>query len=272
MEQNQLNCLQEYNSIIHNRKNNPLPESIYGEVHHIIPKCKSCGGSNESWNLIKLLPEEHYRCHELLVQIYNSGPQHYAMVCAWLYMSTSGKYTVTAQQYGEAKRRMSELNKGKHLSVETKRKISERQKGRPKGPKSEEHKQKLSKSLKGRQYSIETLKRMSDAHKGRIDSRVGHYHSEESKKIMSDKRKQWHKTHPGGCKRHCQMIWIKNERLQRSKLIKKDDPIPEGWVRGKYKPVISTIWINNGIEQRIISKEVDIPCGWTRGMLKRRNI
>lgn len=41
--------------------------SIYTEKHHIIPK--SLGGSNESSNLVKLTPREHYICHLLLVKM-----------------------------------------------------------------------------------------------------------------------------------------------------------------------------------------------------------
>ena len=40
----------------------------YYEVHHIVPRCM--GGKDETANLVKLTPEEHYVVHQLLVKIY----------------------------------------------------------------------------------------------------------------------------------------------------------------------------------------------------------
>lgn len=81
-------------------------------------------------------------------------------------------------------------NKGKHLSEETKRKMSESHKGKHF---SEEHKEKLSKTKKGKPsnrkgkklgpFSEETKKKMSEAHK-----KV----SEETKRKMSEAQKGKH--------------------------------------------------------------------------------
>lgn len=38
------------------------------EEHHIIPRCM--GGNDESINLVRLTPEEHYIAHQLLVKMY----------------------------------------------------------------------------------------------------------------------------------------------------------------------------------------------------------
>lgn len=56
-----------YNSIISNRKNNPLNNLVYKEKHHIIPK--SLGGSNKKENIIALTAKEHFICHRLLVRM-----------------------------------------------------------------------------------------------------------------------------------------------------------------------------------------------------------
>lgn len=56
-----------YNSIISNRKNNPLDISGYKENHHIIPK--SLGGSNKKENIVALTAKEHFICHRLLVKM-----------------------------------------------------------------------------------------------------------------------------------------------------------------------------------------------------------
>lgn len=57
-----------YSDIIENRKSNPLSKEVYGEVHHIIPRC--LGGSDEKENLVKLSAREHFICHALLAEMY----------------------------------------------------------------------------------------------------------------------------------------------------------------------------------------------------------
>lgn len=57
-----------YKEIIENRKSNPLSKEVYGEVHHIIPRC--LGGSDEKENLVKLSAREHFICHALLAEMY----------------------------------------------------------------------------------------------------------------------------------------------------------------------------------------------------------
>ena len=57
--------------------------------------------------------------------------------------------------------------KGKHLSDETKKKISESKKGKKRGPHSEEWIRKLSEAHKGKKFSEEHKRKLSEAHKGR---------------------------------------------------------------------------------------------------------
>lgn len=65
---------------------------------------------------------------------------------------------------------MSEVNKGRHLSAETRRKMSEAKKGanHPLYGKhrSVETRRKMSEALKGKHRSVETRKKMSEAKKG----------------------------------------------------------------------------------------------------------
>ena len=79
----------------------------------------------------------------------------------------------------EAKRKISEGNKGRKYSEEAKRKISEGNKGRKF---SEEHKQKLGEARKGRKYSEETKRKISEGNKGRK-------FSEEHKQKIGEARK-----------------------------------------------------------------------------------
>jgi hypothetical protein len=57
-----------YNSIIEKRKLNELPKDVYGEKHHILPKC--LGGNDEKDNLIRLTAKEHFICHLLLSEMF----------------------------------------------------------------------------------------------------------------------------------------------------------------------------------------------------------
>lgn len=155
--------LKEYNSIILNRQLNPLPETKYGEVHHIIPR--SCGGGNESWNLVRLTPEEHYRCHSLLPFIYTEGKEHAGMVCAWirLHSDSKRKVEISEEEYGVLKRElasaMSERSKGNHYRLgahhteEARRKISETHKGKNLGPRPESVGRNISMAKKGKKFT-----------------------------------------------------------------------------------------------------------------------
>ena len=57
-----------YFQIIRNRRNNPLSEEEYGEVHHIIPR--SFGGDDNKENLVHLTAREHFVVHFLLYKMY----------------------------------------------------------------------------------------------------------------------------------------------------------------------------------------------------------
>ena len=63
----------------------------------------------------------------------------------------------------ESRKKLSESKKGKHRSEETRKKISESKKGKHL---SVETRKKLSESIKGKHRSEETRKKMSESHKG----------------------------------------------------------------------------------------------------------
>ena len=82
---------------------------------------------------------------------------------------------------------------GKVLSEDTKRKLSEANKGRQSPNKgktsSEDTKRKLSEAKKGRKQSEETKRKISEAHKGKIESEETRRKISEARKAYWEKRK-----------------------------------------------------------------------------------
>lgn len=95
-----------YDDIIIRAKNRNYTEE-YGEIHHILPRCM--GGTDDPKNLVKLTPEEHFVCHQLLVKIY---PKNYKLVLG-LHMMCIGvdegmgkNYRTNNKKFGWIKRKM----------------------------------------------------------------------------------------------------------------------------------------------------------------------
>jgi len=165
-----------YNNIITRAKSRDLPKEIYKETHHIIPRC--LGGSNSKDNLVELTAQEHRLCHLLLTKMTVSKEHTRKMWYAvWMILRvenqdqkrsvSKGKFYELAKL--EFTKLMSALHKGKTVSEETKRKISEGQIGKIIPTKTDVQKklisEKLSSKLTGLVRSEETRKKMSEAKK-----------------------------------------------------------------------------------------------------------
>lgn len=202
-----------YNLIIQRAKNEDRVKKFgsYYESHHIKPKC--IGGDDSENNLVLLTAKEHFVCHKLLILIYpNQTKLVYAL---WMMSNGSNTYRrkhlkVSSRDY-ELSRKLyiethSEKMKGRIVSQEVGKKISESKKG---FKFNEESRKKMSESQKekigdknsfyGRKHSEESKKKMSESAKKRKVSeetklkmsniRKGKKHTEESKKLMSEKMK-----------------------------------------------------------------------------------
>ena len=126
----------EYFDLMKYRKENPLfKKDGYCEEHHIIPKCVN--EDHSSGNLVNLLPEEHYRAHQILMNC-AKGWFYGQMIHTMKWMTDSKKYgkILTESQYAfvkkESSKAMSKMmkgqtpwNKGKSHAEETKDKIRE---------------------------------------------------------------------------------------------------------------------------------------------------
>jgi hypothetical protein len=186
-----------------------IDKDVYTEKHHIIPKC--LGGSNEKSNLVKLTAREHFVCHLLLTKML-IGNLKYKMIFALnrmtafsikhqRYIPSSRLYEMIRKNRSEA---ISSIHKGVSESKESNIKRSMSQKGKPKGPKSEEHKKKLSlskqgkpswnkggtTSLKGLTYEeIHGLDKAKELKMNRSKSLTGRIFSQETKQMWSKNRK-----------------------------------------------------------------------------------
>lgn len=168
--------------------------------HHIIPR--HMGGTDDPSNLIELTVEEHAEAHKVLYEEHG----HIEDYCAWKGLSGQiGKEEIV---------RLLMDPTGRVHTEETKQKISEAHKGKPKhtekskeklrqfrtGMKlSEEHKAKISKGLEGntnmvgKKLSEDTKKKISEAGKGN-NRAVGNKTSEDGKKKKSEAAKEkWRK-------------------------------------------------------------------------------
>lgn len=215
-----MTTLEQYLFIILPRQAEPLPEDAITEEHHIWPT--SCGGPDEDWNKVKLLPKEHFRAHQLLIDLYTDEECHRRMAAAaWCMAHTRDGIEVTEEEYGRLRREfviaMKERpspSKGKKWSKESREKLSKAKKGKLRpdmkgrtpwnkgkktGPHSEESNRKRSLTLKGRVVSQETRQKLSTAMTGMHQSeeskqknRVAHLgrkHTEEWKRMMSARAK-----------------------------------------------------------------------------------
>ena len=141
--------------------------------HHIVPRYM--GGGDEPSNIIELTVEEHAEAHKKLWEEYGNIEDY----CAWKGLSEQiGREEIfrllmdpTGRKHTEeTKRKISESNKGKVKHTDkSKELISSSRKGKKLSP---EHKAKISaamknnKNMNGKRMSDETKKKLSEKMKG----------------------------------------------------------------------------------------------------------
>ena len=203
-----------YNKIVERAKSREKLR-CYTEKHHVIPR--SLGGSNDSDNLVELTGREHFICHRLLVKI-TEGESQSKMIFALNCMmnrtnETMKRYIPNGVVYEHLRTLLSKAHKnikrsqehieaikrthtGKHVSLETRKKMSESIKaagpagGAIKGSKrsnetrqkisqsrkgvklSRQHRENISKARKNVKVSPETGRKISEANKGKPKSKL----------------------------------------------------------------------------------------------------
>jgi hypothetical protein len=152
-----------------------IPEG-YSENHHIHPTTQ--GGLNVPENRIRLTAREHFVAHLLLVKM---NPGHSGLIHAAFRMSNYKKYgsrkyawlrerfsiIMSVPKSDETRKKMSEWQKGIPKSDETRKRISIAKMGKRNPPVSDETRRKISQSKLGKKRewspSDETRKKMSIA-------------------------------------------------------------------------------------------------------------
>lgn len=148
-----MNYEQIYNQLINRAKTRTL--TGYKERHHIIPRCMN--GTDTSDNLVELTAREHFLAHKLLCEIYpdNKGIRlaYWAMV-TWKSKKNQRTYKISSREYESIRISVIDI-------------IRETQKTRPRLPHSADTKEKISNSLKGKPKSKQHLENVSKSLKGK---------------------------------------------------------------------------------------------------------
>ena len=192
--------LEEYNKIIDFRKSNPLPKDQYGEKHHIVPKSICPILKNSSENIVRLSAQEHFLAHYHLWHAYRyelhekkwANKMCFAFIGMKKLLTKSNDIEIMSKLYEEARIALSDSLKGennvsywrgKHLSLETRKKMSA--------------------ARKGKHFSLEARKRMSEARKGKPVPWKGKHLSEEHRQKISNScsgRYHWYNNGTISCK------------------------------------------------------------------------
>ncbi len=217
------------------------------DIHHIVPK--SLNGKNSKSNLIKLTHREHYIAHMILWKTYGGK-----MAQAFWYMSKLCKNSKSFESLRtdvsalysklhkgktisiEHRKKISDFHKNKTLTIETRKKISQSLKGRKH---TKEHNEKVSIAKTGNLRSEESKKKQSNSVMGIKNPFYGKHHSEENKLKMGVNKKT---------------IYVnKNNKNKRIKEKDIETYLENGYNIGMYrKNAKGRIWVNNGIESKMI--------------------
>lgn len=180
-----------YDDICKRGQERILPEGTYVEKHHIVPKCLD--GIDEKSNITILTAREHFLVHYILAE--KLYPNHHGLWFAfWRMCGPSNphqtRYSPTSKIYADTKKKIS-LIKSERNSGE----------GNPMFGKefSEEHREKLRISRAknvgekapnfGKDFSKEWRQSLSLATSGSKNPFFGKSHSDETKKLLSEKAK-----------------------------------------------------------------------------------
>jgi hypothetical protein len=178
--------------------------------HHIIPK--HMGGSDDPSNLTDLTIKEHAEAHRLLYEEYGKIQDY----LAWKGLEgLIGKEDIIRTIHKAGYEKGGNTTREMFLDPE-KRKVFDEARKRS-------HRTIAERRRNSKEYNDTYLKQCSDGFKGK-------HHTEETKKRIGAANAIAVQGVNNGA---YGKMWIHNPELKESKRISKDDPIPEGWVKGR---------------------------------------
>ena len=230
-----MNYLKIYTNLITTRKER---KDIIGytEKHHIKPRC--LGGDNSDENLVRLTPREHFIAHILLAKAY---PENKALTNAIIIMKAGREDYgyINARLYNTMRTKYGEELKGRKLSDETKRKLSEANKGKQLGvPKPEGFGEKVSQASRGKpkEYMSKLNKETKVGNKNFEGFRA--YTHKVTKEVKYSKEALCSDWELG----NAEMLgkvgstkgtkWYHNPKTGQTKMCKLNE-VPNGWVLGR---------------------------------------
>lgn len=178
-----------YYKIINNAKHRIT--TGYTEKHHIIPR--SLTGTDDDSNIVKLTAREHFVCHLLLTKMVTGHYQDLMKFAVGKFIQTAPgqQRAFTSWEYKKIRETISQVRTGKSHTDDTKKKMSDKAKGRipwnkgiKQGPHSEESNKRRSTTLQGRTRSEEFCQKVSEGKKGHNAGMTGKKHSEETLQKM----------------------------------------------------------------------------------------
>jgi len=243
------------------------------EKHHVFPRSiygQDRGGTNK--RCVYLTLREHYIAHALLMKgfVKRYGIQHSKsakMIYAFYMMN------IMRDKIGYPNSYLYETSREHYINMRI---------GRKRKPFSPEHIEKLRQRGLGENNHFYGKKHTEESKQKQREKMIGKYSGENSpfygKTHTEEARKKISLTHKGKKitkeNREKCSIAMKNTILinngEKSVRHQKDQPIPEGWERGRVKDPF--IWINNGQKITPIKKNQPIPEGWTKGRLPRKRV
>ncbi|MBP5459569.1 MAG: hypothetical protein J6Y62_05365 [Clostridia bacterium] len=168
-----------YEKFIDSRRQRKIEKGEYYEIHHISPRCLN--GGNKEKNLIRLTFREHYFAHLLLYKIYENVPIiRNKMIHCLSAMNCCNQYEKRNEFTWRSKNVFKKM---------TKKELSESMTGEGNPFYGKKHTEETKNKI------IETIKKHG-GRKGKKNANYGHKWSEELKREVSLKKKQWFNEHP----------------------------------------------------------------------------
>lgn len=182
-----------YNNICSRAKCRTLPNDVYSEKHHVLPKSLYPHLANDINNIVSLTAREHFICHWLLTKIFTDDQKMVYAFNMMLVDKTGKRYRPISTTYAHLKTQAAAANTGSRGHRWITNGLENRMINRddpipdqyyPGRTFSAETKTKISEAAKNKKTTSETRHKMSVARRGKR----GHPHTAETKRKISDAR------------------------------------------------------------------------------------